>query len=182
VQERIPAQRIKKQRVFRIGLSLFLCFHLSCIILAQNKRAYLGYRFSSIIEPYTNVFEIGTAWSFFSPDPGPPMHLEWELLDEKGKTLKKGQEPQPSHAFQIPERQNRRIAMSYLMAASDEKADRLMAPYLCKHYPQADSVNLWRVVYITPSFNDVAAGNRKVGDEKGTDRKFVSHSFCEARK
>ena len=164
-------------------LSVFLVFHLLCVIIAPNKETYLGYRVAWLIEPYINSLGLSSSWSFFAPDPGPPpVFVEWELLDKASHPLERGRWPEATDPFILRERQNRRIATARFMVFSDERTEQVMLPYLCRTHPQADAVRLWRVSLTIPSLTDVRSGRRKIGDNGGREKRWVSHSFCGGRK
>lgn len=164
----------------RILLSLLLIFHLLCVLVAPNKDTYLGHRVAKGVEPYVNFLGLSSPWNFFAPDPGPPpLFLEWEVLDRLGKPVSHGRWPELPDPFFLRERQNRRIAFARFLVMSSAHAEQVMRPYLCKSVENADSVRLWRVVYTIPNLYDVADGKRRIGDDTGATRTWVSHSFCE---
>lgn len=166
-------------RWFKPLFSLFLVFHLICIVVAPNQNTYLGAVVAPVLKPYAEVMEFTSSWSFFAPEPGPPpVFIEWEVLDESGMRLAKGDWPSKEDPFFFRERQNRRIATAKFMVLSDVRTEGIMAPYLCRKHPGAHSVALWRVLQSIPSLQDVASGRRKIGDDQGIERRWVSRSFC----
>jgi hypothetical protein len=176
-----PRQSEKKLRLWiRMALSAVIAFHLFAIVLSPNKNTWLGYQCAKIVEPYVNALELASSWSFFAPDPGPPpIFVEWQLENKKGEMIEKGRWPDSPDPYFLRERQNRRIATARFMAMSDERTEQVLLPYLCRTRPQAFSVKLWRTVYTLPSLTDVVKGKRKIGDDVGMDRRWVSQSFCD---
>jgi hypothetical protein len=163
-------------------LSIFIILHLTAVGLIPNMQTHLGGRLSFFIEPYANLFLLKTKWGFFAPEPGPPpIFLEWELLDSAGLSLEMGQWPETPSPFFSRERQNRRITAAQSMLDSDGRAERMLVPYLCgkKSLKQpVHSVRLWSLHYSLPPIAEVEAGRRKIGDDVGMVRLWLSHSFC----
>lgn len=160
-------------------LSLFLVFHLAAIAIAPNKDTYLGTLIRPVLEPYINFFEFAPSWNFFAPDPATPLvFLEWELLDEFGRIYGNGSIPQRVDPFLLRERQNRTIALTRFLVYSDERIEQILGPWLCRKNPDAGSVRIWKVVYTAPGLREVSEGKRKVGDDKGVERRIATHHFC----
>lgn len=179
-------KRSRKSRnigiALRVVLSLFLVFHLFAIILAPNRESHLTTWSAPVIEPYLDVLSLSATWNFFAPDPGPPpIFLEWELLDQKGGPVELGRVPAQQSPYFLRERQNRRLVSTRFMIFSNDRIEGIMVPYLCRDSKSVHSVRLWRVMHSIPSLSEVAEGKRKIGDEKNTDRRLVSHSYCEGR-
>lgn len=161
-------------------LSIFLVFHLTCVLVAPNQATYLGATIAPLIRPYAEFLEFASSWSFFAPEPGPPpVFIEWEVLDEKGMRVANGNWPSKEDPYFLRERQNRRIATTKFMMATDGRTQGIMAPYLCRKHEGAHSVELWRVLQTIPSLSDVASGKRQIGDEQGVERRWVSRTFCQ---
>jgi hypothetical protein len=163
----------------RGALSALIAFHLFIVILMPNSNTWLGLKALAWLQPYVHALELTPQWNFFAPDPGPPpIFVEWELEDEKGEAIGKGSLPERWDPYLLRERQNRRIALTRFLVLSDSRTERVMLSYLCRRHPEASAVTLWRTVYSTPSLTAVASGERKIGDEVGMQRRWVSHSFC----
>lgn len=170
----------KVSAAVRVALSLVIVFQLFVVFLMPNSETWLGQRTLPWLAPYVNSLELAATWSFFAPDPGPPpVFVEWEIEDGNGDQVSTGYFPERWEPYVLRERQNRRIAATRFIALTDERTEQVMLNYICRKNPQAYGVTLWRTVYTTPSLNDVASGERKIGDEVGMQRKWISHSFCE---
>lgn len=166
-------------RGLKIALSLFLAFHLFCILIAPNSQNYLGARVSKIVAPYVTFFELGSQWGFFAPDPGPPpLFVEYELLGQDGQALLKGSWPEKSDPFILRERQNRRISVTRFAMNGPDRIEKSLAPYFCRLHPEARSVHLWRVVQHMANLHDVAEGKRKIDDGLNTERKWITQYLC----
>jgi hypothetical protein len=171
-----------KLRWIKAGLSVFILFQLTVVILGPNCENYVCTKLSPVIVPYANFFEMTSKWSFFAPEPGPPpVFVEYELLDVKGEAIQKSRFPEAQNPYFIRERQNRRIASVEFMMPGEDRVEKVMVPYLCSHHPDAQSIKLWRVAYSVPSMEDVAKEKRKIGDEINIERRIVSHTFCERK-
>lgn len=160
------------ERLLSAGLSMFVCFHLASMFLTPNWQNYLGDRASTVLTPYVNFFELTGNWSFFAPDIGPPpIFLEWEIFDKKRKLIEHDRWPPPPEAFFLRERQNRRISAVRFMLAAENRAGRMMTPYLCRKNPNATSVRLSKVLYRLPPF---AWGKRSGGSQVEPNPAIVS--------
>ena len=167
----------------KVLLSLAILLQLFCTVLAPNQNAYLRARLSNWIDPYVNLFGIGSTWSFFAPEPGPPpIFIEYELFDKSGTSIEKGSWPEKSEKFLFHDRALRRGAAAQFMLMHPEYAPSMLIPYLCHAYPGTDSVRLWSVLYKVPGMKDVAEGKAKLGDEMTVDRKAITLDFCQGFK
>jgi hypothetical protein len=165
-------------KLLRCGLSLAIVFHLFCVLLAPNGESSLGISMSALIQPYLYFFELTNSWNFFSPNPEPPIYVEYELLDKSGETLQRGSWPEKNDPYFLRERQNRRITATDFMVGTEIRAEKMMVPYLCGLEPKPAALRLWRAMYSFPTPAEIVSGKRKIGDDVGKDRKFVSHTFC----
>lgn len=180
--EFFPVPNGKSLRGLKAGLSLLLVFQLLVMVLGPNGRNYLGEKVAPIMNPYLAFFELTQQWSFFAPEPGPPpVFIEYALLNARGAELGKGRFPDMEHPPYLRERLNRRIAATEYMMQDERRAERIMLPYLCRKYPEAKAVQLWRLAFTIPSMAEVAAGKRRIGDEVDLERREISTSFCEGR-
>ncbi|MBI3543207.1 MAG: hypothetical protein HY075_08045 [Deltaproteobacteria bacterium] len=162
-----------------ILISVFLAYHLFCVILAPNSMSYLGGRFHWVVAPYVSFFNLASQWGFFAPDPGPPpVFIEFETVGADGETLATGTWPEKGDPFFLRERQNRRIGVARFLMAANERIEKTLGPYYCKAYPAAQSVKLWRVVKGMAALTDVAEGKRTIGDGQGGTRNFVTQFLC----
>ncbi len=69
----------------RRGLTLFILYHLSAMLVSQNSDHYLADRLKPYFMPYWQLLEFGSEWNFFAPEPGPaPLFLKYEIYDSNG--------------------------------------------------------------------------------------------------
>jgi hypothetical protein len=149
----------------RIGLSVFLVFHLFALVLAPNSQTYLGGR-----------------WGFFAPDPGPPpVFIEYEVAGDNGVGLRTDTWPPRKDPYFLRERFNRQLSVVRFLMNSPEKTEKVMGAYFCKTNPDARSVRIWHVMETIPGLQDVAEKKRAIGDGLDTKRKFVAQVLCEVR-
>jgi hypothetical protein len=171
--------RVNRSRVVIRGLlSVFILFHLVIVLLVPVGENAISSTFQKVIEPYTHFFELTNRWAFFAPEPSPPVYIEWELVNAQGDGFKKGMFPEQKNPYAFRERQNRRVAAAEFVLPVESYVEKVMVPYLCEQNPGVDSVRLWRVAYTIPPMADVASGKRKIGDDQGSQRLLVAHSFC----
>lgn len=166
----------------KFGLSLLILYHLCAVVFVPNGEFLLGKWSESVLLPYIEFFEFSNRWSFFAPNPGQPMFIDWEIAGKDGATLESGRWPDSHEAFFFRERYNRRVETVEFMMSDDTRIEKLMLPMLCRRSAGANSVRLWRVLYDLPSREEVAKGTRKIGDETNITKKLVSRSFCEPEK
>lgn len=170
---------MKRNRGLYAALSVFLVYHLFCVIIAPNSSSYFGRRFEGVISPYVSFFELASQWGFFAPDPGPPpVFVEYEVVGGGGDLLATGSWPEPGNPYALRERQNRRIGVARFMIGSDIRIEKMMGPYVCGLYPRAKSVRLWRVVRGMANLYDVVEGKRRIDDGIGSERKIVTTHLC----
>ncbi len=163
----------------KIILSLFILYHLYAVTLIPNSQTYLGLKSAPWIEPYVNFFEFVTQWGFFAPEPGPPpLFIEYELVDQEGKSIEVGRWPEIPDPYFLRERQNRKVNVVRFMATATGRAEMMMAPYFCKQNPKVSSVRLWRLYYNLPSLEQAAAGVKSASEGVKSDRYSISNSFC----
>jgi hypothetical protein len=167
-------------RWVRAGLSVYILFHLFCVLLVPNSDNYTGNYFLKALQPYVYFFELTNNWNFFSPNPEPPIYVEYELLDDQGQTARTGRWPDVKDPFFWRERQTRRITAADFMVSQELRAEKMMVGYLCHQAQHPHSVRLWRVMEPVPTPDDVVSGRRRLGDGVGAEKKFVSHTFCDS--
>ncbi len=153
------------------------------LVVAPKRDSYLGELLSPVMDPYTEFLEILVPWSFFAPEPGPPpVYVEWEALGENGMELARAQIPESPSPYWNRERQNRRIVFTRFMMGEERRAEGILVPYLCRKFPDAVSIRIWRIGHNIPSLLDVHEGRRKIGDGILLERRMTANSFCVGRR
>lgn len=174
----VPVAAGPRMKWVKAGLSLFLVFHLFCVLLVPNSDNYVGNYFSKIMLPYLYFFELTNNWNFFSPNPEPPVYVEFELVDTQGQAFLSGQWPDARDSFFWRDRKTRRVSAADFMVNQELRAEKIMVSYLCHRDPRTHSIRIWRAMDTIPTPEEVVSGKRRIGDGVGTERKFVSHTFC----
>ena len=77
----------------KAGLSLFLVFHLFCVLLVPNSDNYMGEFFLKVTQPYLFFLELTNTWNFFAPNPEPPIYIDYQLIDAQGQPYFSGRWP-----------------------------------------------------------------------------------------
>jgi hypothetical protein len=160
-------------------LTLFLFFHLFVLFITPNKENYFGYRLFHIFEPYVNFFEFSSEWTFFSPDPAPPLYVDWKVFDQSGSEIKTGTFPELVNPFVVGDRQVRRISAARFMIMRDGNIQRSLVPYLCNSIPGAFSVRMTRVFMFPPRMVEIIDGKKDIRDTSGTERTDLGMEFCD---
>jgi hypothetical protein len=118
-------------RAIKAGLSVFIAFHLFCVVLFPVSDSPMGARLTSWVQPYVLTFELTNNWNFFSPNPSPPIYIEYELLGEAGEPVRSGRWPEPQDPYFWRDRQTRRITATDFMIGTEIRAEKMMVAYLC---------------------------------------------------
>ena len=171
----------KKRTWIRVGLTFAILFHLLVIGIAPNRNTAVGQLLDPVIGPYINALELAANWNFFSPEPGTPMYVEWELENASGEVYSKGMLPEFENPFALRERQNRRMTAARFISLTDERLEKVMSNYLCAHSPGVYSVRIWSSYLKVPSPGEVASGKKSIPGFDSLSRRMVAHHFCEGR-
>ncbi|RYZ67666.1 MAG: hypothetical protein EOP09_10660 [Proteobacteria bacterium] len=162
----------------RILIHGFILFQLLVVVVTPNRDSFLGQKVNPFIEPYINFFEFASSWNFFAPDPGPPpLKLEWELLDQSGRTVSDGEFP-GKESFFFHDLETRRVAITRFFVYSDERHLGVWGDYLCRQHPEANGFRLWKAVGSIANLFEVQSGNREVSDPGEFTRTAVGTHFC----
>jgi hypothetical protein len=165
----------------RAFLSVALLFQLAIVLIGPNKETYHGFLLQPVLEPVFNIFEFGSNWSFFAPDPGPsPIRLEWEILDARGGVLRSDFFPKEGYPYWINERQTRRVSLARFFYFSDERHLSVWGDWICRSNPDAKGVRLWKAIGTLPNLFDVRTGEKTIasGADYG-ERASVGNVFCD---
>lgn len=166
----------------RALLSVWIVFHLTCILLVPNRMGAFYQWLSPVVDPYVNFLEFSASWNFFAPEAGAaPMGFEWEALDSEGEPLSRGVFPVFPDPYPIyqRERQNRRMTLGRFMAMDDVRAEKMMGRYACQASSGAHSLRLWKILFGIPTVDEVKNGTHRVGEFFEKDRRMVVHVFCD---
>jgi hypothetical protein len=169
----------RREWLIQVGLSAFIVFHLTAIILGPAPLSYLHEMTKPIFRPYWGMFGLGNTWSFYAPDPAPPIFFEWEWEDQQGQRHT-GRYPEFPSNFWNYDRQVFRITTMGYIFMQEGAAERAFVPYLCRTLTEARGISLWRVAYAVPPIGEFTQGTRKYGLDAGlATRSWISHSWCD---
>ncbi|HWU42195.1 MAG TPA: hypothetical protein VN132_02115 [Bdellovibrio sp.] len=146
----------------KILLSFWIVYHLFAMLIMPNVGSYLGRSTSPFIAPYANSIGMNASWNFFSPDPAYVMYIHYlvNFRDNDGNLIKESVD-----GF-FPEEKNKSISSLFrkrefyvmrYMVINPQRLKTLMAPWLCRQYPQSTSVELEFVVETVPTLEQAAA-------------------------
>ncbi len=169
----------RKRTWIRVGLSVAILFHLFVIGIAPNRNTAVGQWVDPVIGRYISALELAANWNFFSPEPGTPVYIEWELENRSGEVYSKGMLPEFESPFAMRERQNRRMTAARFISMSDERLVKVMSTYLCSHSPGVYSIRLWSSYLVIPSPAEIASGKKTKPGMDALSRRLVAHHFCE---
>lgn len=162
----------------RLLLSLFLLFHVFAIWASPNPRSFLYLSSSPVLKPYLDFLGLNSSWAFFAPEPVfPPMYLDYAIEFADRDTVRGRFPEQQDHNF-FRDRFNRRMSLSRSIMTNEAHTQNMFVPYLCREYPGASDIKLWRVTGIQPSFEMVRKGEKKVTDAIEEKIEVLGTFYC----
>jgi hypothetical protein len=96
---RAPGERIRHLSApARLFLSLLIAWHVTAVFLAPlsvppSSDLVVDVAQKSFMQKYLDALFINHGYSFFAPDPGPGHIMRYEVLDERGNVIRKGEFP-----------------------------------------------------------------------------------------
>lgn len=137
-----------KLRWLKLGLSLFLVYHLSTILLMPNSSSLLGRKTSWLFLSYANTMNFNTTWQFFSPGPSPTFYLEYEveMPGDRESISAPLMYPPQRKGLVWDDAWNRRLFGMRFFALTDNQLERFFIPYLCRENPGAEAISSRGVV------------------------------------
>ena len=178
----VPSAGSSKRTWARAIGSVLIALHLLAVWIAPNKDTPIGRMIKPLLDPYLDGLELAANWNFFSPDPGMPLYVEWELVNSKGETYSSGMMPEFRNPYFLRERQNRRMVAARFIGVNDERLVKVLSLYLCDHHPEAASLRIWSSSIMLPSPQEVASGKKPMADVSSLNRRMVANHYCEGRK
>ncbi len=128
-------------KALKIGLSVFLVYHLITVLLLPVASSLAGRRLARYFIPYANTLGFNTTWQFFSPAPSPMFYLEYELetgADDEVPETKTYPPARKGHTWD--EGWSRRLFGMRFFALNEERLENYFVPFLCRENPTAKSV------------------------------------------
>lgn len=147
----------------KAGLSVFILFHLTTVIVLANPGSLLAHALSPLVNGYGSTFGLNTTWQFFSPDPGPKLLFQYEFVRKDGSI-------DPATYVWPPEAGNKSPFSNYQRliyypirtTSSEERVEKFFIPWLCRQNPSAESVSLSIVAFEVPSMEKTVTESKKL--------------------
>ena len=130
----------------KVFLNALLLFQLFVILVVPCRNFELTTHLSRVVMPYTHFFEFTAQWTLFSPNPAPPIAVNWTILGPSGTKIRDGVFPGPEDGLFSSDRRARSNCAARWMSHPDEGTRRSLARYLCESTPGAVSVALMRTL------------------------------------
>ena len=166
-------------RVGKVFLNIWVVFHLIAVSLFPFYENTAVKMIQPILKIYMAPLGFENPWSFFAPDPGPPVRLEYEIEGKSYEILKRGVWPPNRNQYLLTDQANRTGRTIEPLFTSPVAVDRMLAPYLCRTHEGAHSVRVSRVLLSTPSPAELIQGKRSLGDDEIKERESIAHVFCD---
>ena len=168
---------------FRRILSLFIIYHLVAVVFMPNPDNALVEKMKPVFKAYWMGLEFGSQWNFFAPEPGPsPLFIQYEIFDKNNFLIVADRLPSYPDDYFFRDRQIRRLSLIRYVFQDDNKIYAIILPWLCRQYPDAESVTLKKTMLKIPSMIEVAMGERKFYDENGSQTRPLGTMTCEGRR
>lgn len=172
----------KVKPLLKILASVWIVYNIFSLMVMPNVSSYFGRVTSKFVGPYANVVGLNVGWNFFSPDPAQPMYLKVVVnypADADG-TYKEPlitQWPDPEEEANVPGlTRKREWAAMRFMVIDPRRLSQIFGPWLCKKYPEAESIDMEQVVEVLPLL-DNAVLNKEVNLlEMSQERRFAKAS------
>jgi hypothetical protein len=162
----------------KVLISLWLVYHLLAVFVLPGGGSFVIRRLQSYLLPYANTVGVNTTWNFFSPDPANTMYFIYHINfeNDEGEELKPREEgffpPEKDKIVTNGSRRRLLYAMRFLMLDS-RRLQTLMAPWLCREYPEASRVSIQMILEKIPSLDRALLAG---ADREQIDSQKVSYS------
>lgn len=147
----------------RVGLTIFLVYHLAAVVLLPNPGSILARAFAPILNPYAATLAINSPWRFFAPNPGRHRYIEVELTKPDGDTETFFWPPRERDDI-LTENYNRRTNHSIMTTSTVERLHKYFAPWICRRFPDAESFSMRPVVIDIPSIEKAGIIDKKFAE------------------
>jgi len=160
-------------------ISAFLLFHLLGVLTAPNKVSFLTQSLNPVYQPYLNLLGLASTWSFFAPEPFyAPVHIDYTIERKSGMPVS-SRFPPAENPYFFRDRFNRRLSLTRFLLASEGNLKGMFVHYLCREYPDLDSVKLWGVMATVNSLQQVQLGDRKITDPAEVHTQVLGTHYCQ---
>jgi len=142
-------------------LVLLFLYFVTMMIVLGNGSSFAGRYLYKFFIPIANSISLNTTWNFFSPDPANTMYLKYRIYfqDEYGNMKqdmieKDYPEDIRENSFRMDRR--RLTYQMRFMIADPRRVEYFFAPWLCRQYPGATSVQTEIELYRIPALDVVS--------------------------
>jgi len=138
-------------------LTAYILFHLFVIVSVPNDASYINQILAPVFLPYVNAIGFNTQWQFFSPDPGPPIFVEYEVAQINNSHETHYFPPLKFEGF-FRDLYNRKTVIPRILAKYPDMSEKMMGPYLCKKNPRATHLVMGITTMTVPHSQEVRDG------------------------
>jgi hypothetical protein len=150
----------KVKPLLKILASVWIVYNICALMVMPNVTSYFGRVASKFVGPYANLVGLNAGWNFFSPDPAQPMYLKVVVNYPMAQD---GEYREPLiTAFPFPESEKnnpsltrkREWAVMRFMVMDPRRLRQIFGPWLCKLYPEAESIDMEHVIDTLPLLDE----------------------------
>jgi hypothetical protein len=132
---------VKKRRILKVLLSLFVVYHIAAVLLMPNPDSFLTQEIGFLFRGYASTLGLNTPWRFFSPEPSSHVYFEYDLMPE-GAEGGAHRWPPASRRGYLADNYMRLIYNSRFVTSSPERIEKFLIPWLCRLHPGTEEVSL----------------------------------------
>ncbi|HPI41542.1 MAG TPA: hypothetical protein PLJ21_12100 [Pseudobdellovibrionaceae bacterium] len=150
------------QKMLKPILSLWIVYHLFVIFVMPNASSYLGRSLGTYLVPYANIFGLNSPWMFFSPNPAPEYIMNISLYPKNGQGNENDFSNDEVQTLHWPEKSKsillttpgiRNFYLMHFLIRSPQYIETLLAPWVCRQYPNTESLHINVRVKTPPSLD-----------------------------
>ena len=158
----------------KVILSLWLVFHVLTMVIMPNANSFASRQFRDVVYPYSNVMGLTVGWSFFSPDPAHVLYLRYVVyFKDQDRESIEGYFPKEKNKAATDVRGKRDWTVMRFMLLDHKRLGVLMAPWICRQNPGAESVYLEYVMETVPPMDEAQSAVSKDIQDLSHDLQFI---------
>lgn len=156
--------------------SIWLLWHLFVIFSVPNQTSYLNVTLKPLLLPYANSLGFNRSWQFFSPDPGTPLFLQFEIWKNREKIGSEIYPPLQAPFIRLP--YVRRIYLVRILTLFPELAGLVVGPYLCRMHPEASELEMSYMAVKPVTYDEVKEQGFGMNDLSRREFSFIRNEVC----
>lgn len=127
-----------------VGLSIYIVYHLTAIIILPNSESVLGRWLSPYLTVYANNLGLNASWRFYSPDPVPYLYFEYEPMYEADveREFETLHWPPRNRDEFLHDNYLRLTCHSQSSSVTADLSKRFLVPWLCRRHPDAYAISV----------------------------------------